>query len=79
MRIFSALVFSFLTVLPAQAEVKIQEVISPGGITAWLVEEPSIPFMALELRFRGGGSLDRPEKRGGLNLMTGLLEEGAGD
>ena len=79
MRIFSALVFSFLTVLPAQAEVKIQEVISPGGITAWLVEEPSIPFMALELRFRGGGSLDRPEKRGALNLMTGLLEEGAGD
>jgi len=55
MRIFSALVISFLTVLPAQAEVKIQEVISPGGVTAWLVEEPSIPFMALELRFRGGG------------------------
>jgi zinc protease len=65
--------------LPAQAEVKIQEITSPGGITAWLVEEPSIPFMALELRFRGGGSLDRTGKRGAMNLMTGLLEEGAGD
>ncbi|MEO0379361.1 MAG: pitrilysin family protein, partial [Pseudomonadota bacterium] len=60
-------------------EVKITEVVSPGGITAWLVQEPSIPFMALELRFRGGASLDAPGKRGAINLMTGLLEEGAAD
>jgi zinc protease len=65
--------------LPAWAEVKIKEVTSPGGITAWLVEEPSIPFVALELRFRGGTSLDAPEKRGATNLMVGLLEEGTGD
>ncbi|MEP1961703.1 MAG: pitrilysin family protein [Tateyamaria sp.] len=65
--------------LPARAEVKIEEVVSPGGITAWLVREPSIPFMALEMRFRGGASLDAAGKRGAINLMTGLLEEGAGD
>ena len=35
--------------------------------------------MALELRFRGGTSLDTPEKRGATYLMTGLLEEGAGE
>ena len=52
---------------------------SPGGFTAWLVEERSIPFVALEIRFRGGASLDAPGKRGAINLMTGLLEEGAGD
>lgn len=79
MRILGVLIVALFAALPAQAEVKIQEVTSPGGITAWLVEEPSIPFMALELRFRGGGSLDRAGKRGALNLMTGLLEEGAGD
>jgi len=79
MRILGALFVVLIAALPARAEVKIQEVVSPGGITAWLVEEPSIPFMALELRFRGGGSLDRSGKRGALNLMTGLLEEGAGD
>ncbi len=61
------------------AAVDIQEVISPGGIKGWLVEERSIPFAALEIRFRGGGSLDRPGKRGAVNLMTALLEEGAGD
>ena len=52
---------------------------SDGGITAWLVEEHSIPFVALEIRFRGGASLDAPGKRGAINLMTGLIEEGAGD
>ena len=74
-----ALILTIFASLPLRAEVKIQEVVSPGGITAWLVQEPSIPFMALELRFRGGASLDDPEKRGAINLMTGLLEEGAED
>jgi zinc protease len=68
-----------LAALPARAEIEIEEVVSPGGITAWLVEEPSIPFVALELRFRGGGTLDLPGKRGATNLMVGLLEEGTGD
>lgn len=63
----------------AQAETDIKEVTSPGGINAWVVEEPSIPFVALEMRFRGGASLDLPGKRGATNLMTGLLEEGSGD
>jgi zinc protease len=65
--------------LPAQAEMKITEVTSPGGITAWLVEDHNIPFTALEIQFRGGTSLDAPEKRGAVNLMTALLEEGAAD
>ncbi|WP_299609012.1 pitrilysin family protein [uncultured Tateyamaria sp.] len=78
-RLFAALTVALFASLPARAEVEIQEVVSPGGITAWLVQEPSIPFMALELRFRGGASLDAPGKRGAINLMTGLLEEGSGD
>lgn len=63
--------------VPAQA-IDIQRVVSPGGIEAWLVEDDSIPFVALNLEFRGGASLDAPGKRGAINLMTGLLEEGAG-
>ncbi|MFD1912669.1 M16 family metallopeptidase [Halodurantibacterium flavum] len=64
---------------PAFAQIEIQEVESPGGITAWLVEEHSIPFVALELRFGGGGNADPEGRRGAVNLMTALLEEGAGD
>lgn len=78
-RILAALMLVLIATLPVRAEIKIEEVVSPGGITAWLVPEPSIPFVALELRFRGGASLDAPGKRGAVNLMTGLLEEGSGD
>ncbi|MGL4239227.1 M16 family metallopeptidase [Tabrizicola sp.] len=65
--------------LPAAAEIKIQEVTSPGGIKAWLVEDHNIPFTALEIQFRGGTSIEAPDKRGVVNLMTATLEEGAGD
>lgn len=75
---FLTAVFAIIAA-PVLAEVKIQEFTSDGGITAWLVEEHSIPFTALEIRFRGGASLDAPGKRGAINLMTATLEEGAGD
>ncbi|NND41402.1 MAG: insulinase family protein [Silicimonas sp.] len=64
---------------PVQASVDIQEVTSPGGFEAWLVEEQSIPFTALEIRFKGGASLDPEGKRGVISLMTALIEEGAGE
>ncbi len=77
-RVLFAACLALVTALPASA-VEIREVTSPGGIKAWLVEEHSIPFTALELRFKGGTSLDQPGKRGATVLMMGLLEEGAGD
>ncbi|WP_113912176.1 M16 family metallopeptidase [Pelagivirga dicentrarchi] len=64
---------------PASAEIDVQDLTTPDGINLWLVEDHTIPFVALEMRFRGGASLDQPGKRGATNLMTGLLEEGAGD
>lgn len=74
-----AAALAVLATLPTHAAVEVQEVESPGGFTAWLVEEHSIPFAAVEFRFRGGTVLDLPDKRGAVNLMTGLLEEGSGD
>lgn len=65
--------------LPAQADIDIQPVTSPGGINAWLVEDDSIPFVSLEIWFLGGASLDEDGKRGATYLMNGLLDEGAGD
>ena len=62
-----------------RAEIAIKEVTSPGGINAWLVESPDIPFLALEIRIRGGSNLDDPARRGATNLMMALVEEGAGD
>jgi zinc protease len=74
---FAALMI--LVAAPVRADVDIKEVVTPGGIEAWLVEDHSIPFVALEIRFRGGTSIDAPDARGAVNLMTALLEEGSGD
>ncbi len=78
LRLFLVLCLSLMATI-GRAEIDIKEVTSPGGINAWVVEEPSIPFVALEIRFRGSAALDLPGKRGATNLMTALLEEGAGD
>lgn len=78
LRFWIALCLTFAASI-AQAEIDIKQTTSPGGIAAWVVEEPSIPFVSVEIRFRGGASLDLPGKRGATNLMMGLLEEGSGD
>ena len=77
-RIFAALWVSLIAV-SAQAEIDIQEITSDGGIEAWLVQEDSIPFVAIEIIFDGGATLEDPAKRGATNLMMALLEEGSGD
>lgn len=77
LRFLAAALIAFA--LPAQAELPIQQVVTPGGLKAWLVEDHDIPFTALEIRFMGGTSLDPMEQRGVINLMSALLEEGAGD
>ena len=79
LRFALSLAVALTLALPARAEVAIQDITSPGGIDAWLVEEHAIPFVALELRFKGGASLDAAGKRGATSLMVALLEEGAGD
>ncbi|MDC1274676.1 insulinase family protein, partial [Planktomarina temperata] len=62
-----------------QADIPVKTVTSPGGLSAWVLEEPAIPFTALNIMFSGGAALDPPDKRGAAFMMTGLLEEGAGD
>lgn len=77
--LIAGLLLGLVAALPARAEIDIQEVTSPGGITAWLVEDRAIPFVALEVRFKGGASLDAEEQRGAAYMMTGLLNQGTGD
>lgn len=75
-----AAIATVLTLLATPAlAIEIQDVTSPGGVKAWLVQDDSIPFVALDIQFKGGASMDQPDKRGAVNLMTALLEEGAGN
>lgn len=78
-RIAAAALTALTLSFPAHATIEIEEITSPGGIDAWLVEDHSIPFVALEFWFVGGSALDAPDARGATYLMTGLLEEGAAD
>ena len=64
--------------VPAHA-VTIKEVKSDQGITAWLVEDHTVPVVALSAAFRGGTTLDPADKRGVANFTVDLLDEGAGD
>lgn len=63
---------------PAAAAVKIQEVTSEKGIKAWLVEDYSVPLVAVRFAFEGGYTQDPAGKEGLANLMSGLFDEGAG-
>jgi zinc protease len=56
----------------------VQKVVTPGGITAWLVESYAVPLVALEFSIRGGASQDPADKPGLATLLAGLLDEGAG-
>lgn len=66
-----------LFALPAAA-VEIQEVTSPLGIKAWLIEDRTAPLVALSFSFDGGTALEPESQQGVTNLMAIMLTDGAG-
>jgi zinc protease len=62
----------------AQA-VEVQKVVSAQGIEAWLVEEDTVPLIAISFAFVGGAAQDPAHLPGVANMLSGLLDEGAGD
>ena len=77
----SALAVLFAVVLSAGAARAsgIVEVKSPAGITAWLIEDHTLPLIAVDFQFEGGSALDPKGQEGRANLAMDLLDEGAGD
>jgi zinc protease len=70
-----------LTLFATEAHaMKVQDVTSPGGIKAWLVESHNVPLIAMRFAFDGGGSSQDPAGKEGLaNFLASMLDEGAGD
>jgi zinc protease len=58
--------------------VEIKEVVSEKGIRAWLVEEHTVPVIAVSFAFEGGAAQDPAGRPGVANMLSGLLDEGAG-
>ncbi len=73
----AALLVFACAILPARAEVSIQDVVSPKGVHAWLVEDYTVPIISIRFAFKGGSTQDPVGKEGLANLMTGLFDEGA--
>ena len=46
---------------------------------AWLVNDGSLPIVAIKFAFKAGSSIDVEGKKGTANLAALLLDEGAGD
>ena len=63
----------------AGPSVPVQKVRSPAGVEAWLVEEHSLPLIAVDFAFDGGATRDPENAAGSAYLVSGLLDEGAGD
>lgn len=77
-RLSLAAAFVALLVLPARA-MQIERVVSPGGIEAWLVQDRTLPLLAIEFSFRGGATSDPAGKEGRAEMAMAMLTEGAGD
>ncbi len=79
-RVIFTLAFGAVAALaaPAAQAMKIERVISPGGIEAWLVRDSAVPLIAVDFAFVGGSEQDPAGKAGLANLAAGLLDEGAG-
>jgi zinc protease len=73
------LIGSALLSASAAGALEVSEIESPGGIKAWLVEEHSVPLVALKFAFMGGGAQDPDRKEGLVAMVADLLTEGAGD
>lgn len=77
--LFVGLVFSMDMRSPVQATTSVQQVNSPGGIQAYLIEETGIPFMVMSFYFRGGSVMDPEGLEGLAYLASSTMDEGAGD
>jgi zinc protease len=66
------------SVAPTARAMTIQDVTSPGGIHAWLVEDHASKVISLNFAIRCGASCDAADKRGLSMFTMGLLDEGAG-
>jgi zinc protease len=63
---------------PGRALPKVQKVVSPAGIEAWLMELHDAPLITLRMSFASGTQQDAPGKFGTATLTSYMFDEGAG-
>ncbi len=78
LRYIACTVIIFISADALAATVK--EIKTPGGFTAWLVEEHAQPLISVNIAFRNSGTAYDPNDKDGRTAITAaMLLEGAGD
>lgn len=79
-RLGRAIAFLGLFLVTAQAAwaARVERVVSPAGVEAWLVEDKLNPIISVEVALRGGAAQDPAGKEGLAQMAADLLDEGAG-
>ncbi len=77
-RYLTAFTLLMLAAFSPAAAVEIQEITSSKGVKAWLVEDHTVPLVAVRFAFRGGAALDPADREGLATILSGTLDEGAG-
>ena len=57
---------------------EIQQFVTPGGVSVWLVSEPSIPILAVQMAWKGGSASDPAGQEGLAEVVAYHMNEGAG-
>ena len=66
------------TIGTSSGPAEIDTLATHGGLEAWQVRSSFVPLIALAFAFEGGASQDPPGKAGATQLLSRLLDEGAG-
>ena len=79
-RVILAVLLGLTAWLPASGAgaVEINEIVTPLGIKAWLVEDRTTPVVALSFSFPGGSASEPEDKKGVTGMAVALLTDGAG-
>lgn len=75
------LVFFLLILFAGAAQAKvldIQDITTPKGLRVWFVQDKHLPMLALQFSVKGGAQLDTNGKEGAAEMLSTLLDEGAG-
>lgn len=73
-----AFVLPLFSTIAAKA-IEIQQVKTANGLQALLVEDYTLPIIAVSFSFEGGVTQDPEGKEGTVRLLSALLDEGAGN
>ena len=74
------LIFVCLIITSFSAKaLNVKQIDTASGIKVWLVEDHKNPIVTVKFAFSGGTNQDPDKKNGLVYLLSGLLDEGAGE